>query len=44
VRARVDFVSKAAGGRGAARELVELVLGAQGAWARIVAEAEAGPR
>ncbi len=44
VRARVDFVSKAAGGCGAARELIELVLAAQGAWARIVAESEAGPR
>jgi 3-deoxy-D-manno-octulosonate 8-phosphate phosphatase (KDO 8-P phosphatase) len=44
VRARVDFVSKAAGGRGAARELIELVLAAQGAWARIVAGSEAGPR
>jgi len=44
VRARVDFVAKAPGGHGAARELVELVLGAQGAWARIVAGAEADRR
>ena len=32
VRARVDYVSRAAGGHGAARELVELVLKAQGRW------------
>jgi 3-deoxy-D-manno-octulosonate 8-phosphate phosphatase (KDO 8-P phosphatase) len=32
VRERVDWVSSAAGGRGAARELVELVLRAQQRW------------
>lgn len=38
VRARVDWVSTAPGGRGAVRELVELVLRAQGLWERIVAD------
>jgi 3-deoxy-D-manno-octulosonate 8-phosphate phosphatase (KDO 8-P phosphatase) len=37
VRARVHWVSTAGGGRGAARELVELVLRAQGRWAALVA-------
>jgi 3-deoxy-D-manno-octulosonate 8-phosphate phosphatase (KDO 8-P phosphatase) len=37
VRARVDWISAAAGGQGAARELVELVLRAQGRWERLVA-------
>ena len=32
VRERVDWVSGACGGRGAARELIELVLRAQGRW------------
>ena len=32
VRSRVDFISRAAGGDGAARELVEIVLKAQGRW------------
>jgi 3-deoxy-D-manno-octulosonate 8-phosphate phosphatase (KDO 8-P phosphatase) len=32
VRARVDWVSNAGGGRGAARELIELVLRAQARW------------
>lgn len=36
VRARVDWVSQAGGGRGAARELVELVLRAQGLWDRVL--------
>lgn len=36
VRARVDFVSRAAGGAGAARELVELVLKAQNRWGRLL--------
>lgn len=36
VRSRVDWVSRYPGGRGAVRELVELVLGAQGRWADIV--------
>src|SRR5262249_50688672 len=38
VRARVDWVSPSAGGHGAARELLELVLGAQGKWQQLVAE------
>ena len=36
VRSRVDWVSRHPGGRGAVRELVELVLSAQGRWAGIV--------
>jgi 3-deoxy-D-manno-octulosonate 8-phosphate phosphatase (KDO 8-P phosphatase) len=36
VRARVDWVSRASGGRGAARELIELVLRAQQRWDRVV--------
>ena len=36
VRARVDWVSQARGGDGAARELVELVLRAQGRWDALV--------
>ena len=35
VRARVDWVSQAAGGRGAVRELIELVLRAQQRWDEI---------
>lgn len=37
VRARVDFVSRANGGQGAARELIESILRARGAWDGIVA-------
>ena len=36
VRARVDYVSRASGGAGAARELVELVLKSQDRWARLL--------
>jgi 3-deoxy-D-manno-octulosonate 8-phosphate phosphatase (KDO 8-P phosphatase) len=36
VRERVDWVSLAKGGRGAVRELVELVLRAQGRWESLV--------
>jgi 3-deoxy-D-manno-octulosonate 8-phosphate phosphatase (KDO 8-P phosphatase) len=36
VRQRVHWVSEASGGRGAARELIELVLRAQGRWDEIV--------
>jgi len=36
VRDRVDFVSKRPGGRGAARELAELVLKAQGKWDEVM--------
>jgi 3-deoxy-D-manno-octulosonate 8-phosphate phosphatase (KDO 8-P phosphatase) len=38
VRSRVDWVSSWEGGRGAARELVELVLRAQGRWDALVRE------
>ena len=38
VRARVAWVSASAGGHGAARELIEHVLQAQGTWATAVAE------
>ena len=47
VRSRVDWVSRFNGGDGAARELVELILRAQGAWDAVVASYEnepAGPR
>jgi 3-deoxy-D-manno-octulosonate 8-phosphate phosphatase (KDO 8-P phosphatase) len=36
VRSRVHWVSQYAGGRGAARELIELVLKAQGQWDAVV--------
>ena len=38
VRAAVHWISSAAGGRGAVREMIELVLRAQGRWAQVVAE------
>ena len=47
VRSRVDWVSRFNGGDGAARELVELILRAPGAWDAVVASYEnepAGPR
>jgi 3-deoxy-D-manno-octulosonate 8-phosphate phosphatase (KDO 8-P phosphatase) len=37
VRARVDYVSHAVGGDGAAREFVELILKAQGRWEELIA-------
>jgi 3-deoxy-D-manno-octulosonate 8-phosphate phosphatase (KDO 8-P phosphatase) len=37
VRSRVDYVSRAGGGNGAAREFVELILKAQGRWTSLVA-------
>ena len=37
VRARVHWVSRASGGNGAARELIELILRAQDRWDRILA-------
>ena len=37
VRARVDWVSNAGGGRGAVRELIELVLRAQARWDEVTA-------
>jgi 3-deoxy-D-manno-octulosonate 8-phosphate phosphatase (KDO 8-P phosphatase) len=36
VRARVDWVSPSVGGRGAVRELIELVLRSQGRWDEVV--------
>jgi 3-deoxy-D-manno-octulosonate 8-phosphate phosphatase (KDO 8-P phosphatase) len=36
VRARVDWISREPGGRGAVRELVELVLRSQDRWEGIV--------
>ena len=36
VQARADFVTRAGGGRGAVRELCELVLRAQGRWTPVV--------
>jgi 3-deoxy-D-manno-octulosonate 8-phosphate phosphatase (KDO 8-P phosphatase) len=38
VRGRVDYVSAARGGDGAARELIEMILRAQGKWDAIVRE------
>lgn len=38
VRAAADYITRADGGHGAVREVVELVLRAQKKWARIVAE------
>ena len=38
VRARVDWVSPSPGGRGAVRELIELVLRAQERWDDVVRE------
>jgi 3-deoxy-D-manno-octulosonate 8-phosphate phosphatase (KDO 8-P phosphatase) len=43
VRARVDWVSSSNGGAGAARELVEMILRAQGRWDAIVASYEGEP-
>ena len=43
VRARVDWVSRAAAGRGAVRELIELILRAQGQWRAIVAASGVAP-
>lgn len=42
VRARVDYVTRAAGGAGAVRELVELILRAQGKWSAVVSDYLAG--
>jgi 3-deoxy-D-manno-octulosonate 8-phosphate phosphatase (KDO 8-P phosphatase) len=42
VRERVAWVSRAAAGRGAARELIEMVLTAQGRWDRVVRDASRG--
>jgi len=40
VRSRVDWVSRVGGGAGAARELIEVILRAQGLWESIVASYE----
>ena len=37
VRTRVDYVCRAKGGQGAAREVVEVILKAQGRWAELLA-------
>jgi 3-deoxy-D-manno-octulosonate 8-phosphate phosphatase (KDO 8-P phosphatase) len=42
VRSRVDYVTRAAGGHGAVRELVELLLRAQDRWESFVAEWTSG--
>jgi len=36
VRGKVDYVTKQRGGRGAVREVVELLLRAQGRWQKLV--------
>jgi 3-deoxy-D-manno-octulosonate 8-phosphate phosphatase (KDO 8-P phosphatase) len=38
VRAAADYVTKAAGGHGAVREAVDLILKAQNKWRRLVQE------
>ena len=43
VRSRVDWVSRCNGGDGAARELVELILRAQGSWDAVVSSYENEP-
>jgi 3-deoxy-D-manno-octulosonate 8-phosphate phosphatase (KDO 8-P phosphatase) len=40
-RAAADYVTRASGGHGAVREVVELILKAQDKWARVVAESAA---
>jgi 3-deoxy-D-manno-octulosonate 8-phosphate phosphatase (KDO 8-P phosphatase) len=42
VRARVDWVAPSAGGRGAVREMIEMVLRAQGLWDDVVQQYGAG--
>ena len=44
VRSRVDFVARAGGGHGAARELVVLVLKAQKRWSDLLETHGAGTR
>jgi 3-deoxy-D-manno-octulosonate 8-phosphate phosphatase (KDO 8-P phosphatase) len=36
VKAEAHYVTRAAGGRGAVREVIELILGCQGEWTRVV--------
>ena len=43
VRGTVDFVTEAAGGRGAVRELVERILGARDAWEPLLRHFHAAP-
>jgi 3-deoxy-D-manno-octulosonate 8-phosphate phosphatase (KDO 8-P phosphatase) len=43
VRERADWVTPAAGGRGAAREVCELLLESQGHWAAVLARYQAPP-
>lgn len=38
VEMAADYVTKAPGGRGAVREIVELILKAQNKWARLIEE------
>ena len=38
VRAMADYITKAPGGRGAVREVVELILKAQCKWSRLIEE------
>jgi len=40
VKARVDYVTASAGGRGAVRELCELIMKTQGTWAEVTARYE----
>ena len=40
IRSRVDYVSRASGGKGAAREFIEVVLKAQGRWKALLASYE----
>jgi 3-deoxy-D-manno-octulosonate 8-phosphate phosphatase (KDO 8-P phosphatase) len=37
-KAAADYVTKASGGRGAVREMAELILKAQDRWKRVVSE------
>src|SRR5205085_1816341 len=38
VRAEAHYVTRAGGGRGAVREVIELILRCQGAWQKVVAQ------
>ena len=44
VRRRVPFVTRAPGGRGAVREVIDAILKAQGAWDRLLAQYTRGAR
>ncbi|MBU2549908.1 MAG: hypothetical protein KKB20_15950, partial [Proteobacteria bacterium] len=43
VRAAAHYVSRATGGRGAVREMIEVILKAQGLWDRVLARFDPGP-